>query len=115
MENKEAEKPEEVKKMAKDYSTIKRMLATLDKFLLRRILTILGIYFAAMVACSAVLITNGITTNASTGEGVLGGNTANAWIYAVIATVSFIFLVALIRFIFIRKNKRQLTFAFLIV
>ena len=84
------------------FPNIRRMIASLDKFLSKRIAVIGAIYLCAMILCGAGLIINGVTANAATGQGA--NPTTNTWLYATIATASFIFILIVVRVIAVRMR-----------
>ena len=90
-----------------DYPIVKRMIATLDKFLLRRITVIALLYLAGVISCGGVLIANGLKASASSDGGNTYLDTLNVWMYSIIATLTFVFVLILIRFFSLRAAKNK--------
>lgn len=87
--------------------TVKRLMQTLDKFLTRRFLSLIGLYALAMVVCGAVLITSN-TSNAFGGEPSANGlKTVEVWMYSLMVTFSFVFFLLAVRIIAIKRRNKQ--------
>ena len=86
------------------YPFVKRMLTALDKFLERRIAGIGILYFFSLIVGGVCILINGVAVSAS------GGGSGDApisfvWIYSILAVLSFVFILAITRVYFKRKNK----------
>lgn len=89
------------------FPMIKAMLEKLDKFLSRRVASIALFYFFAMIVCGSALIANGVVTGATAGGNTGAGNALNIWLYSVIATISFVFILILIRLLMVHAMKKK--------
>jgi len=89
------------------YPTIKRMLATLDKFLIRRIAVIAICYMAGMIVLGMGLTANGVASNASSYGETSTSSTVNAWLFSLAAVVTFLFILLIIRLVVINVAKRK--------
>ena len=90
------------------FPNVRRMLASLDKFLNRRIAVIGIIYIMALIAGGAGLIANGETTFASDGNDNGAISMVNVWIYSLLGVITFLFLLVLVRVVSVRMatNKK---------
>jgi hypothetical protein len=90
------------------YSTIKRMLGTLDKFLSKKFVFLLGLYFVAMALCmGGLFINNSGTGSAASGSAVSGMGpdiALNTWLWATIAVAT---LLAIFLVIYIIAKRRS--------
>ena len=85
---------------------IKRMIGKLDRFLNRRVASIMVLWACAMVVLGSVAIVNGVSASASDGGSSWTSGT-NAWLYSLVAVLSFFMLLALVRVIAIRLRLRR--------
>jgi len=112
MSNKE--KKEDVEQLTmnievEQYPIVKRMLVSLDKFLNRRIASIVLLYMLAVIACGAAVVVNGVTASAS--DGNAWGGTGNTLLYSSIAVLTFIMVLIAVRVAAVRsrgKNEKQI-------
>jgi len=93
-----------------EYSAIKRMLGTLDRFLTKRFMLVVGLCTAVVSACIiALMVENSVFTQAySSGGGAeaTGGDlTTNVWLGALIVVAVFIMIVVTV--INLRKQKKK--------
>ena len=86
------------------YPLTRRMLASLDGFLSRRFLSVSGFYFLMMSIC-ATLIVFARPANAAGGGSTEGLSAWEVWLYSVVATLTFLFLLAAIRFVVVKKRN----------
>ena len=89
----------------KNLPNIKRMVATLDRFLNRRIAGIAILFMAVLVACGVGLIVNGSNVYASTGGQTTINNTS-VWLYSIFAVFAFLFIIILAR-VFVYKSRNR--------
>ena len=87
---------------------IKRMLATLDKFMDRRIAGIAMFFCAAIAACGIGIFINGEVANASSGGGGGGMNSTNALLYSLLAVLCFAFVLIVTRVVTVRHTRKKL-------
>ena len=89
------------------FANVKRILATLDKFLDKKIAGVALIYFFSVIACGVGLIISGQVASAATDGAQRAGATAsNSWIWAVLAVVTFLFLLGASRVAAVRFARR---------
>jgi hypothetical protein len=87
------------------FPNVKRMLDTLDKFLNRRIVGIIGVYITVMLISGFGLIMSG-TVSASTG-GSVGVSPLEVWLYSFICVATFIIVLILARVISVKIAKNR--------
>jgi len=94
-----------------EYSTIKRMLGTLDRFLTRQFMLVVGLCTAVISGCIlGLMFENAVLGHAFSpggmGSGSGGGDlTTNVWLGSLLAVAVFIIIVAVV--INIKKRKRK--------
>ena len=89
------------------FPAVKRMLESLDKFLSRKIASVVGFYIFAMLVCSVVLVSTTVSASEVEG-GVTGGvKTADIWMYSLLATFTFIFVLLVVRYFAVRKTLKR--------
>jgi hypothetical protein len=90
------------------FANIKRILATLDKFLDKKIASIAILYFFSVIACGFGLIVSGkVASAASDGARRAGATTSNSWLWAVLAVFTFLFLLGAVRVAALRFGRRN--------
>ena len=91
-----------------NYPTIKRMLSTLDKFLIRRMAVIAICYMSAVLILGVGLAANGVASNASGeyGNKPVSGQ-LNNWLFALACTMTFLFALLVIRLVVVNVAKRK--------
>ena len=114
--NKQRKKPEiaveeNTQTQTQQYSNIKRMLNTLDKFLLRGIGLIVGICTLAIAGCSVGLLIN----NSHSSSAVSGGTHAptnsvnyglNTWLWSSVAVFALIGIFSMM-YVFVRSRSAR--------
>ena len=95
--------------VGEQYSVIKRMLVTLDRFLCGKFFSIITFYLLAVTGCAVGLIVNN-TSNAQAssggGSGGSGISTANVWLFSAIGVMTFLFLLVVIYVLTARRKKK---------
>jgi len=86
------------------FPNIKRMLASLDKFLDRRIAGIAMLFTLGLIACGIAIAVNDVTVHAASDTGRGMNNTA-VWLYSVLGVLAFVFLLVSVRVVQIRRRK----------
>ncbi|MDR0462589.1 MAG: hypothetical protein LBG88_04680 [Christensenellaceae bacterium] len=89
------------------YPHVKRILATLDKFLNKKIAAIALFYFFAVVGCGIGLIVSGEVANAASGGTSTGAKTSNTWLWSLLAVLTFLFMLASTRAATLRLSKKN--------
>ena len=90
------------------YPYVKRMLATLDKFLDKRIAGIALFYFLALAIIGIGLFANGQVMHAASQNGGSGGSgDLNVWLYSLLGILTFMIILVVTRVLAIRINKKK--------
>jgi hypothetical protein len=84
---------------------IRRMVATLDKFLSRRMMGLAAFYAVAMLAGLVGIISNGAILNASDGNDKASSYTVT-WIASILITLTFLFVALFARFLTLKYRKK---------
>ena len=92
------------------YPTIKRLLATLDKFLDRRVAGIAFGYVAAMLAIAVGFYASSMTPVNASGEGASGLATRaglDALLYSLVGVLTLVFIAITVRVIMVCKHNQK--------
>lgn len=103
------ETPEETDTSVVKYPKINSALGTLERFLTKNLMLIIGIYIFAMTLCGGgLLLNNAIFSNASTTTGTSGSADMelNTWLYSFIAIFTFFVLLSVF-YLLGRKRYRD--------
>lgn|GEM_PF-4054082 len=90
------------------YSTIRRLLGTLDRFLTKKFALILAVCATLIAACSAGLFINNSAVNAASDLPSTGGDIAlNTWFWAGIALFAFVAVLSTVYFLSRRASIKK--------
>jgi len=89
------------------YPNIKRMISTLDKFLIRRIAIIAMCYVAGMIVLGSCLTVSGVASSANANGNGLAIKELNIWLYSLAAVLTFLFILVAIRFIVAKVAQKK--------
>jgi hypothetical protein len=94
---------------AEKFSSVKKMVSALDKFLEKRIAVIGGIFFLIAAICASGIISNDFVLHAATtgAERSEDLNHANAFLVSIIISLVFIFALIVARVVSVRLARKE--------
>ena len=89
------------------YPTIRRMLNTLDKFLAKKLVLVLGLLSIGIVLCSGGVLLSAASVSAATGPGVGSPVALETFLFSLMALFAFAGVVTIIYFVSRRKHIKK--------